>query len=208
MKPLVASLIFIAAAHCFVCNAQCPSNRGQLEVTVSYGMVTGSQVAVQFSNSDNSGNKTITGNSGAEFLSVRYFLFNRLALGFSGGVTNEKGQYPDRTNPVLISSTYQESFTTVALELYYIYYFRKRLEIYTLAGFGPSFTSTETTSFLYAISPVTTTVKADKIAAQYTPFGVRVGGRLAGFVELGIGYKGIINGGLSYKFGSPCWWRQ
>jgi hypothetical protein len=35
---------------------------------------------------------------------------------------------------------------------------------------------------------------------QGTPIGVRVGRRLAGFAELGFGYKGLINVGLSCRF--------
>jgi hypothetical protein len=37
-------------------------------------------------------------------------------------------------------------------------------------------------------------------AFQITPFAVRVGRQVAGFVELGFGYKGIVNGGLSFRF--------
>ena len=93
------------------------------------------------------------------------------------------------------------------MELYYIYYFRKRLEIYTLAGFGPAFISTDYTYPNGNPSAANTSPKEDHIRAQYTPIGVRYGGRLGGFVELGLGYKGVINGGISYKFGSPCWWK-
>lgn len=195
-------------AYSLISNGQCPSNKAQLEVAVSYGIITGSQVADRFNNTDNSDGKTRTYNSGNSFITVRYFLFNRLALGLSGGITNEKGQYTDRTNPSLISSTYKASYTTIAVELYYIYSFRKRLEIYTLAGAGPSFTTIQTTTYLGVTTGVTTTNKEDKIKVQYTPIGVRYGGRLGGFLEIGIGYKGLINGGISYKFGSPCWWKE
>ncbi len=35
---------------------------------------------------------------------------------------------------------------------------------------------------------------------QLTAVGFRVGKTLAGFAELGFGYKGIVNAGLSYQF--------
>ena len=209
MKNLFTSFILLTfTTYSFISRGQCPSNKAQLEIAVSYGLVTGSQVSDQISNNEHSDGKTTTYNSGNTFLTVRYFLFNRLALGFSGGITNEKGQYTDRTNPALISSTYKTSFTTVAMELYYVYQFRKHLEVYTLAGFGPSFTTTETTSNVSPTSGAITTAKEDKIKAQYTSLGIHYGGRLGGFVEIGIGYKGLINGGISYKFGSSCWWKQ
>ena len=37
-------------------------------------------------------------------------------------------------------------------------------------------------------------------AFQATPFGIRIGRKLACFAEIGLGYKGIISGGLSYRF--------
>ncbi len=191
-----------------LCHGQCPSNRSQFEITASYGLIRGSQFTDNLSSSGTSGGKTITSASGNAFLSGRYFLFNRLALGFSGGTATEKGHYTDRTDPSIISSTYSTTYTTVAMELYYIYYFRKYLEVYTLAGFGPTFTSVNTITDHTPNPSTTVTTRQDKVTAQYTPAGIRIGGRLAGFIELGIGYKGLINGGISYKFGSPCWWRQ
>lgn len=37
-------------------------------------------------------------------------------------------------------------------------------------------------------------------AFQFSPIGVRVGGKLAGFAEYGVGYKGCILTGISYRF--------
>lgn len=37
-------------------------------------------------------------------------------------------------------------------------------------------------------------------AFQVNPVGLRVGGRMAGFIEAGFGYKGILTGGISYRF--------
>lgn len=34
-----------------------------------------------------------------------------------------------------------------------------------------------------------------------SPFGLRFGHRLAGFAELGFGYKGLVNGGITYRLG-------
>jgi outer membrane protein W len=201
--------ILFAVLYAATAKAQCPSNRGQLEVTASYGLISSNQVSDNFTTADNSaGTKTRTYNSGSSFVSVKYFLFNRLAVGLSGGVASEKGQNSDRVNPAVVASTYTENFATIALEFCYVYHFRKHVEVYTFAGFGPSFISTETTFSTGLNAGTTLTSKENKIKAQYTPIGICIGNRLAGFVELGLGYKGVLNAGISYKFGSSCWWKQ
>ena len=35
---------------------------------------------------------------------------------------------------------------------------------------------------------------------QLSPLGVRVGRKISGFAEIGYGYKGIVNAGISYRF--------
>ncbi len=35
---------------------------------------------------------------------------------------------------------------------------------------------------------------------QITPLGLRIGRQFAGFVEVGVGYKGLVNGGLAVRF--------
>ena len=35
---------------------------------------------------------------------------------------------------------------------------------------------------------------------QATPFGIRVGRKFSGFAEIGLGYKGLVNAGMSYRF--------
>lgn len=212
MKKLAIGFVFVALCPSHACIAQCPSNKGQLDISVSQGIITSDQVAQQFTTGDNTNssgnNKKLTYNSGATFFSIRYFMYNRLALGISGGITNERGQYTDRTNPSFITSTYKQGITTYAIELYYIYTFRKYFEVYTLIGAGPSFTKTGTTTFTTpnATGAVTNT-SDNNLKAQYSPIGIRFGGRLGGFLELGVGYKGVINGGISYKLGRSCWWK-
>jgi hypothetical protein len=185
--------------------AQCPSDKGQLEIAASYGTVTGDQVSIGAAEN----NKGLTYHSGASSVTARYFMFSCLAFGFSGGIVQEKGRYNDAFHPSVITSTYSQSSTTIALEGYYVYFFRKYLEVYTLLGFGPSFTTvtTVTNPTLYTAG-FTTTASHDGLKMQYDPIGVRVGGRLGGFVEAGFGYKGLVNAGISYKLGPSCWWKE
>lgn len=207
MKRACALLLYIMP--CLTGHGQCPSNKGQLELATSYGMITASQVGDKTeANSNSLTGQSITYSSGMMFLTARYFFFNRLALGIAGGVSSERGQYADKHNTSVISRTYSESVTTIAPEVYYIYFFRKYLEVYTLLGIGPGFfTTTTTTNATPYSSEAINTEKHDALRLQYTPIGIRIGGRLGGFAELGIGYKGLINAGLSFKLGPSCWWR-
>jgi len=36
--------------------------------------------------------------------------------------------------------------------------------------------------------------------AHISPFGIRIGRQFAGYLEVGYGYKGIVNGGLAFRF--------
>ena len=197
---VLAALIITCLNVC----GQCPSNKGQLELAASYGLVTGDQFSDQISNNPN---KKLTYNSGNAFFTLRYHFFSCLAFGIAGGVTSAAGQYTDAYHPSVVTSTYRQQVTTIAFEAYYVYTFRKYFEVYTFLGAGPEFATTTTTAepVPNAIG-ITTTDGRNVIKIQYTPIGVRVGGRLAGFAELGIGYKGLVNAGISYKFGRPCWW--
>jgi len=202
MKTLPIIILFTAVS--ITGYGQCPSNKGQLEIAASYGSVTSDQVNI--GTVENT--KTLTYNSGIAFVTARYFLYSCLAVGFAGGSTNERGQYADAFNPKIITSTFKQGVTTIALEVYYVYTFRKYVEVYTFIGAGPAFTTVITVTNPTLYTPGNTiTTSSDGLKAQYTPIGVRVGGRLGGFAELGFGYKGLINAGISYKFGRPCWWK-
>lgn len=202
---LFTAFIFIS----FSGKGQCPSDKGQIEITASYGMITGDQIAGSILTNDNGQfTKSIAYNSGAPFITARYFLYNRLAIGFSGGVTNERLQYNDPYNPSFNPGSYKQTSTTVAFEVYYIYMFRKYIEVYTFAGLGPSFINSEQ-PVVSTTNTLTTVVSShDELKVQYTPIGVRAGGRLGAFAELGIGYKGLLNAGVSFKLGPSCWWKE
>jgi hypothetical protein len=202
---LISFVVLVILAKGFVCSAQCPSDKRQVEITASYGIISGGQL----SNGLSENNQTITYSSGAAFITARYFLYNRLALGVAGGEAAENGQFDNAYSPSTITSSYKQTVTTIAAELYYVYLFRKYLELYTFFGVGPGFTSTTTVTNPTSRTAGYTTIKEhDALRAQYTPIGIRVGGRLGFFGEFGLGYKGVLNAGISFKFGPSCWWRE
>lgn len=206
MERRIFLLLSLLLAGYINCQGQCPSDKFQWDLSASYGFISTSQ----FSALDNQERtRTVTSATAALFITARYFLFNRLAIGLTLGISGENGQYNDPFSPQLVTSTYQYSSKTVAVEVYYVYYFRKRLELYTFLGAGPTTSSTQTTEYNPTVKTQNPTLSgSEQLKAQYTPFGIRVGGRLGAYAEMGYGYKGIFNFGLGYKLGPSCWWRK
>ncbi len=203
-------LLLFAFAGIDSAYGQCPSNKRQLDISVSYGVISTDQV-FGVPNDDGatvSGQKTLTSTPGSPFINVRYFFFNRLAFGVTCGFLSESGKYTDPYNPLNIPGTYTKHTTVAAFEVYYIYMFRKYLELYTLAGTGPSFSNMNIDVNQQGGSSSTNVQTLNKMKVQYTPIGIRYGGKLGAYAELGIGYKGVFNAGISYKLGPGSWWKE
>jgi len=163
--------------------------------------------------------------TGALFLSYRYFITDHFAIGLSAGTDNVKGNLTEG-NPNFNGGqdgtvgTYIRNTVTVAPELFLKYFQRGRVMIYGYAGMGYTFSRLEKAyntqiyasgyqngvntntgqpaPYLSVENPVYT--NEGHANGQLTPFGLRVGDKLAWCMELGYGYKGLINTGLSFVF--------
>ena len=204
-------LLLFAVAGINAAYAQCPSNKRQLDISVSYGVISTDQV-FGVPNDDGatvSGQKTLTSAPGSPFINVRYFFFNRLAFGVTCGFLSESGKYVDTYAPSITGTgTYASHSTVTAFEVYYIYLFRKNMELYTLGGIGPSFSNANITTNVLGLSTTSHAESVNTTKVQYTPIGIRYGGKLRAYAELGIGYKGVFNAGISYKLGPGSWWKE
>ena len=202
MKTLCSVLLLLLS---FKGISQCPNSMHMLDIAASYGTISPDQVSL----GTQTDHKKINAISGATFISIRYFLYAYLSLGFTGGTISEQGQYSQSYSTSVIKSTYTQKVTTIAPEIYYVYTYKKYFEAYTLLGAGVAFTTVTTTTRATPYTPESSATSAyDGWKMQYTPIGIRVGGHLSAFAELGFGYKGLLNAGVSYKFGRPCWWKQ
>ena len=91
MKACISTLIGICVLfNAGSSHAQCPSNKRQLDVAVTQGFVTESQA---FKSINNNPDEQQTYSSGTTFITVRYFLYNRLAIGLAGGITKENNRF-------------------------------------------------------------------------------------------------------------------
>ena len=129
--------------------------------------------------------KPFNTSSGTSSINLRYYINNAVTIGLNVGLEN--------------NSSYG-SFLTFAPECTFRYLDtrdnRIRVRLYGAAGFGLTvFNDNE------ANIPGHVDNTGPKLwGFQGTPLGIRVGRKLAGFAEIGYGYKGLINGGLSYRF--------
>ncbi|MDR1846694.1 MAG: hypothetical protein LBR17_01070 [Bacteroidales bacterium] len=121
-------------------------------------------------------------------INYKYWFNRRVALGTSVLLD---------INSVLIRRAKGESFEertryipTFAAEFSVHYLNSKWVQLYGMVGTGVSI----------AISPdaIIKTVVIPNF--HLSPFGLRVGKDIGGFFEIGYGYKGILNFGISYKF--------
>jgi len=82
-------------------------------------------------------------------------------------------------------------YYTAALEAVFNYMNKPVCRLYGFVGFGGTITSVP------SFEVFKTTVFPN---FQVTPFGVSVGKSVAGFAEIGYGYKGFLNLGIAYRF--------
>lgn len=138
--------------------------------------------------------------TGAIFLTYRYSFNDKVSFGITGGIDNEKGDYVQGHTKV---GDYKRATYTTAMELKYTYSDRKVVKIYCLGGLGYTFANQKGSyTYVSGIIEGTGNENSNKghINFQLSPVGLRIGKRLAGFVELGFGYKGIFNTGISCNF--------
>jgi hypothetical protein len=126
---------------------------------------------------------------GAVFGSYKYFVSNRIALGGTTGF-----------NPNVLRSIFwlqsldrfDAKILTTAGEVTCSIFSRPGIQFYAMAGLGFYVMQSTVDNFSTSTQTYGPTV-------QITPVGIRFGKKVGVFGELGYGYKGIVNTGLSIK---------
>jgi outer membrane protein W len=162
--------------------------------------------------------------STAAFLTYRYFVTDHIAIGVTAGIDDVEGNLT-YGNPNVnggidgTAGTYIRHTCTIAPEVFIKYYQRHNAMLYGYAGAGYTLSKVEkayspeqyaafyqngvnTSSgglppYLSAQNPVY--INENHFNAQLTAFGIRLGEKVAWDIEIGFGYKGLINTGLSVK---------
>ncbi len=138
----------------------------------------------------------ITHSTGANVISGKWQLSKSFSLGLSFGHRYAVG-YNFDSDP-----SYNKNFgyrcTNLTLDAAYSYEIDENISLYAAVAAGRSTINGHEQTRSYGRSYV-----YNGLALQLTPIGVRFGRRLGGFVEVGLGYKGLVSGGISYVVVRP-----
>lgn len=136
--------------------------------------------------------------TGAIFATYRLQLIKALSVGLTAGYDKEWAEL-NVSDPVIRNlvtvGKYERNAITIAPEVQVTYKTLPLVKMYGNVGMGVTLVNEK-----IAGNKGTETIKGDYFAFQVTPFGIRVGKKLAGFGEAGYGYKGAVSLGLSYRF--------
>jgi hypothetical protein len=191
MKKII--LLAFAALLLVPCYSQ-----KQNEVGVSYGLLTNEQIISAFLSVGLSVVNGVTGNytttnlksTGGIFLTYRHYNpSGRAAIGLAAGIDNTKGDILDASDNK--KGEMKVNSVTVAAEGLVNYVNNENFKLYGLLGAGYTFLN-----YKYTPSATPDEEKAGHFNFQITPLGIRAGKNAGGFLELGLGYKGVINLGL------------
>ncbi|MCU0394917.1 MAG: hypothetical protein MUF29_03350 [Chitinophagaceae bacterium] len=132
--------------------------------------------------------------SGMFSAGLRYQTASRFGFGLDMvyGKTTTEYVY----NTTLISKTVESQWFTLMARASYTYYLNEinlpHVELYGAVAAGSSFRD--------ARNEDGKTLNSSHLAYQITPLGVRSGRKIAIWAELGYGFKGLVNAGLSWKW--------
>lgn len=132
---------------------------------------------------------------GAIFLTYRYNVIKRFSVGLSCGLDITNAEIINKYKTVFGES--KKIYITPAVELKFIYIDKKIVRLYGFLGVGYSFAF-----YKNHFNPGMPTNKVgdlieNHLNGQLTPLGIRLGKKFGGFLEIGLGYKGLLNVGIS-----------
>ncbi|MGI6049105.1 MAG: hypothetical protein ACOYEG_14045, partial [Petrimonas sp.] len=124
-------------------------------------------------------------------LSYHHTLERNERFSFGGSLAYENAEFINTENG---NDAFGYNAFTVAPEGKFKYLNPKnKFNMYAVLGLGITF-------FSYNNYERNETDVLRHINLQFTPLGFEYGGNVKGFLELGFGYKGIISGGIAFKF--------
>lgn len=171
------------------------------EISASYGFVTTAQILDAFlaitinAGSLGNVNTNTTSYTGGLYLTYRRkILEDKLGLGIALGLDQIKGDFTNEAGTK--KGTFRSRDYTIAAEAQVAYMNRPNVRLYGLVGAGFSL-------FKYQFT-TTGIIEKEKLGIthpnfQVTPIGAAFGNQFGGFIELGLGYKGLVNLGVYAK---------
>ncbi|MCF2489871.1 hypothetical protein [Dyadobacter sp. CY347] len=190
MRTLILQIAFLSCTI-IPCIAQ---DKGKSELAMSFGIMPTEDILSEFFMT---ALLTMAGrlpeknfDDRAFALTYKYHLTERFALGAS--VAYNAAAHETR---FLNWSDYDPRPKTVSFAVESNFFYLKRPKVNLYASMAGGFFASSKKAY-DGISDETQILPT----LHYSPIGVRVGKGVAGFVELGYGFKGMVNGGLSIRF--------
>ncbi len=215
-------LITFAAALILFFNSASGQKKGTIELSVGSGVWSSDELldgcSPGFLLGTTLRDYIVNQYSGTYYVTVKYFVNKRISLGLTFTYENESGDWQrndptsDRNEWTTVSlGSFKRQAFTFAPEIYITYVNKGIARLYCTAGLGVTYRNevdrySDTYymnsfynggSTLGAIQEVNNNRVRPNI--YLSPFGLSVGGRVKWFMELGFGYKGVLNTGLSFK---------
>ena len=103
-------------------------------------------------------------------------------------------------NELLNKQIVKRRYITLAIEPKFNYVAKPSFQLYGYFGLGITIINFGSISKFANGEQPEMDKRLPHVNAHFTPIGARFGKEFGGFVELGYGYKGILNAGLSYCF--------
>ena len=190
----------------FICNiitynTSAQTCKGQQEIEISYGLLSGKQVSDFFTETEDNNGIMESSHSGIYFVTYRYYVDNSFSIGLAVGNQNIQGSVNDNQNYGQPISNFNLRNTTLAPEIKWDYINRKYFRMFLLFGAGVAiynYAGFSNPNHLYAYGIQKNGINPN---FQLTPLAFSVGGRFSWSTEFGFGYKGMLNTGFSYRIG-------
>ena len=188
------------------------------EVIIGHGFLPSGQLRANGSERNSRLAHEVNQYTGAIFATYRYHINRRFSLGITAAFENEQGTYWDNSynynyqyyyvsggfapNYFDHHGTFTSSSFTIAPELTFNYgdFAHGLVRLYSTVGIGYTYRNEIVKEAMTNQEFRAPYIKALHANAYVSPLGVRFGRQFGGFFELGIGYKGILNYGVTYRF--------
>ena len=182
----------LIAISCLFCSEIYAQKQDQSTLSVSYAIMPAEDalrdVLLRYVNTLMGGRRNLVLRKGSFFVTYKYHVTEKFALGAAAGYNaaadENKYTYFDR------HKTRRTAFT-IAFESTFYWVKKKNFQLYSLAGAGVFHKKIDKDGL------VTTDAGP---SFQVTPAGIRFGREVGIFLEVGSGYKGAANGGVSLVF--------
>lgn len=188
MQKLVGLVVLPLFIGSVKCNAQ---RLHQHEIQISCGPLARPQLLEDFVTSFVG---IFFGETGPELefstfyaATYRYQAHRRMSIGVTSGITNGSTFKTDYSH---LKSFYKHTNGTMAFETEFIIADRPIVKLYAITALGVH---------VIRVKDHVQTKTYAWPTCQITPFGIRYGRKLGAFAEIGYGYKGIVNFGLSAR---------